>query len=201
MSYYAQYGGIATDIANQYGLDPAIFSGLIDVESSWNPYADAPGSSAYGFTQLLRGTASDLGVNRYDPIANLHGGAQYLQQQLQRFGNYNDALAAYHDGPGNVGGSGGYGYASKVMNAANKYGKPVLETAVGIGRMLAGDPTGASGIFGGMSDLFGGGQDTCGINPFCYLRQWFEESGFVYRLALASLALLLILGGLYLMKG
>jgi hypothetical protein len=41
-------------------------------------------------------------VNRYDVEQNLRGGARYLRQQLDRFGAYHLALAAYNAGPGRV---------------------------------------------------------------------------------------------------
>jgi soluble lytic murein transglycosylase-like protein len=51
----------------------------------------------------MPGTALDLGVrNRFDPIENLRGGADYLARQIIRFGDLRLALAAYNSGPGRV---------------------------------------------------------------------------------------------------
>jgi len=50
----------------------------------------------------MPGTATGLGVNRYNIEENLRGGAAYLRQQLDRFGAYHLALAAYNAGPGRV---------------------------------------------------------------------------------------------------
>ena len=48
-------------------------------------------------------TARDLGVaDRFDPAANLSGGADYLARQLLRFGDVRLALAAYNAGPARV---------------------------------------------------------------------------------------------------
>ena len=58
--------------------------------------------NAFGLTQLMPGTAADLGVNRYDVEQNLRGGARYLRQQLDRFGQVHLALAAYNAGPSRV---------------------------------------------------------------------------------------------------
>ena len=44
-------------------------------------------------------TARNLGVNPHNPKENLEGGARYLRQQYQRFGNWRLALAAYNAGP------------------------------------------------------------------------------------------------------
>jgi soluble lytic murein transglycosylase-like protein len=48
-------------------------------------------------------TAAQLGVkNIFDPEENLSGGARYLAQQINAFGNLRDALAAYNAGPARV---------------------------------------------------------------------------------------------------
>ena len=53
--------------------------------------------------QLTAATARDLGVNRYDVSENIHGGAAYLRQMMDRYsGDVRLALAAYNAGPGAV---------------------------------------------------------------------------------------------------
>jgi soluble lytic murein transglycosylase-like protein len=48
-------------------------------------------------------TARALGVDPWDPVSNLNGGAAYLRAQLDRFGGRIDlALAAYNAGPAAV---------------------------------------------------------------------------------------------------
>ncbi|MFK5977540.1 MAG: lytic transglycosylase domain-containing protein [Rhizobiaceae bacterium] len=87
------------------GLDPLtwriMFQSLVKQESAFNPTAESP-VGAYGLTQLMPGTASGLGVNRKIIEENLHGGAKYITQQLNTFGNIDYALAAYNAGPGRV---------------------------------------------------------------------------------------------------
>src|SRR3546814_10908217 len=47
-------------------------------------------------------TAAGLGFDRYSVEGNLRGGARYLRQQLDTFGQYHLALAAYNARPGRV---------------------------------------------------------------------------------------------------
>jgi len=63
-----------------------LFQALIKQESRFNITAESH-AGAYGLTQLMPGTASDMGVNPYDPMDNLRGGARYITTQLNRFGN------------------------------------------------------------------------------------------------------------------
>lgn len=85
-----------------HGLDPKLLHALVVTESAYR--ADARSSvGAGGLTQLMPGTALELGVrNRFDPVENLRGGADYLARQIARFGDLRLALAAYNAGPGRV---------------------------------------------------------------------------------------------------
>lgn len=87
------------------GMSPfefrAWFQSLVKQESAFNPTAQSH-VGAYGLTQLMPGTASDMGVNPRDPLDNLRGGAKYITIQMNTFGRMDHALAAYNAGPGNV---------------------------------------------------------------------------------------------------
>ena len=88
--------------ADRHGLDRKLLHALVIVESGYRPEAVSP-AGAGGLTQLMPGTASDLGVrDRFDIEQNLSGGADYLARQLLRFGDLRLALAAYNAGPGRV---------------------------------------------------------------------------------------------------
>lgn len=86
----------------KHDLPVGLLDALIWQESRYNPIAVSP-TGAVGLAQLMPGTASDLGVhNRYDPVANINGGARYLRQMLDKFGGIHLALAAYNAGPNAV---------------------------------------------------------------------------------------------------
>lgn len=93
--------GLVKRIAREEGVDETIFLSLVFQESRFNPCVKSP-VGAYGLTQLMPGTAADLGVNPHDLEDNLRGGARYFKQQLRKFGSVELALAAYNAGPGNV---------------------------------------------------------------------------------------------------
>jgi len=197
-------------VGGKYGIPTDIFRGLIATESGYNPNADNPASSAYGYTQLLKGTAQDLGVNRFDPYQNLDGGAKYLAQQYAKFGNWNTAVAAYYQGPGSVEKKGitsaGREYVNKVFSNA---GKTIADFAGDtfknfkdneLARVgLATATGGTSEVVFQTADLLGIGEDKCGDLDFiCRLRNWIKEGNFFTRAILVFLGLVFIAGGLYL---
>ncbi|AOH87320.1 lytic transglycosylase (plasmid) [Sphingomonas panacis] len=97
LGYYA----MMSDIACEYGIPTGLFDAMIIRESGYQAAIYSP-RNAFGLTQLMPDTAEGLGVNRYDIEQNLRGGARYLRQQLDRFGQVHLALAAYNAGPGRV---------------------------------------------------------------------------------------------------
>lgn len=87
-----------------------LLQALIWQESRFTIGARSP-VGAFGLTQIMPGTAGDLGIYPayYDsPYLQVEGGARYLAQMLRMFdGNIIHALAAYNAGPGNVQNYGG----------------------------------------------------------------------------------------------
>jgi hypothetical protein len=92
--------------AQKYGIDEKVFLRLIRQESSGDTSAVSP-KGAIGLGQLMPDTARELGVDPTKPLENLDGSARYLKQQLDRFGSYDLALAAYNAGPSTVEQAGG----------------------------------------------------------------------------------------------
>lgn len=96
------FGRAIAEAAERHGLDPKLLHALVIVESAYRNDACSP-VGACGLTQLMPGTARDLGVSdRFDPLENLRGGADYLARQVLRFGDVRLALAAYNAGPDRV---------------------------------------------------------------------------------------------------
>jgi hypothetical protein len=89
----------ARRIAMEEGVDPELFVTLVQHESGFEQSAVSP-VGAVGLSQLMPDTARGLGVNPYDAIENLRGGARYFSSLLRKYqGNYRLALAGYNAGP------------------------------------------------------------------------------------------------------
>jgi len=97
------YSAQIRNAAGTYGLDPALVTSIIAVESNFNSRAVSK-KSAQGLMQLLPGTAAQMAVrNAFDPAQNIDGGTRYLKQLLDRYGqDLTLALAAYNAGPKRV---------------------------------------------------------------------------------------------------
>jgi len=88
--------------AELYGVDPILVASVMEVESHFrfNSYSSA---GAIGLMQLMPGTAQMIGVDPYNPLENVIGGASYLRTQLDNFVGYGEyavtnAIAAYNAG-------------------------------------------------------------------------------------------------------
>ncbi len=101
-SYTGRYKGElldkAREVARANGIPEDLFLRLVQRESGWNTGAVSP-KGATGLAQLMPETADHLGVDETDPHQNLEGGARYLRQMYDRFGDWRLALAAYNAGP------------------------------------------------------------------------------------------------------
>lgn len=84
--------------ARRYDLPETLFLALVRQESGFQSSVTSS-AGAYGLAQLMPATADYLGVDPLDPIQNLDGGARYLKEQYERFGEWPLALAAYNAGP------------------------------------------------------------------------------------------------------
>ncbi|MBX5467173.1 MAG: lytic transglycosylase domain-containing protein [Firmicutes bacterium] len=113
------------------GLSPLLLEAVAKVESDFNPAAESA-AGAIGVMQLMPATAAELGVDPYNPAANILGGARYLAELLNHFhGNLELALAAYNAGPAAVAHYGGIppypeteAYVRRVLDAFRRLQSP-----------------------------------------------------------------------------
>jgi cell wall-associated NlpC family hydrolase len=133
------------EASKAYGIPQGLLERQIMAESGGNPGAHSP-VGAVGMMQLMPATARGLGVNNpLDPRENILGGAKYLREQFDKFGNWREALAAYNAGPGAVVKYGGVppfaetrDYVSKIMGGLPNVGaapqeSPAVTASAGMG--------------------------------------------------------------------
>ena len=85
--------------ANAFGVPVELVDAVIQVESSWNPYA-VSSKGAAGLMQLMPDTAIRFGVrDRFDIEDNIRGGVAYLAWLIRLFrGDLRLVLGAYYAG-------------------------------------------------------------------------------------------------------
>jgi soluble lytic murein transglycosylase-like protein len=110
---------LARQAAAKEGIPEDLFLNLVQQESGFKPNVTSS-AGAHGYAQLMPGTAADLGVDINDPVQNLRGGARYLKQQYEKFGDWSLALAAYNAGPGAVEKHGGIPPYKETQNYVKK---------------------------------------------------------------------------------
>jgi len=117
--------------SRRFHLDPLMVLAVIHVESGFNPYAVSPAGSV-GLMQLQVETARDIAARLgvpfpseeilFEPEFNVLLGTFYLKQLLDRFGDFDLALAAFHAGPTRIAannlrlGPASLAYADRVWN-------------------------------------------------------------------------------------
>ncbi|MGR7336776.1 lytic transglycosylase domain-containing protein [Klebsiella aerogenes] len=100
----ATYRELLEQAGARHGIPEGLMTQLGGKESSYRPNA-VSSKGARGLTQVMPDTYRGMGYTdeqMQNPEYQADAGARYLSQMYQRFGNWRDALQAYHDGPGNV---------------------------------------------------------------------------------------------------
>ncbi len=122
------YASLVADAADRYGIDRALLTAVVMVESGFDPFA-VSSKGACGLLQLMPATARRFKTRDvFDAGQNIEAGARYLRWLLDRFdGRIDLALAAYNAGEGSVDRYGGIppyaetqSYVVKVLDHASK---------------------------------------------------------------------------------
>lgn len=86
------------EAAEAYGVPAGLIAGTMLVESGGNPTATGPDNPGYGpargLMQIL-GMHFGSGEDPYDPRTNVFRGAQILRRNYDRWGTWEQAIAAY----------------------------------------------------------------------------------------------------------
>lgn len=98
----AQWSNTVHEASQITGVPENLIHAVISVESRYQPRAISP-KGAVGMMQLMPKTAVMLGVNPFDPVQNIYGGAKYLAKLIKQFnGDTRLAIASYNAGAGAV---------------------------------------------------------------------------------------------------
>jgi hypothetical protein len=97
-----QYRPKVYQAATASNVRPALAMGMVAAESAFRPNAVSP-AGARGLTQLMPGTAQEMGVSDpHNVDQSIAGGVRYLGKQIAKYGSEPLGLMAYNWGPGNV---------------------------------------------------------------------------------------------------
>ncbi len=93
------YDHLIVRAARNNRVEPALVKAVIAAESNFNPEAVSH-KGARGLMQLMPETAVEMGINDpMIPAENVLGGTRYLRRMIDRYGDWERALAAYNAGP------------------------------------------------------------------------------------------------------
>ncbi len=77
-----------------YGVDPILITAVMESESGFN-FAAISNKGAIGLMQLMPETAQMIGVDPYDPLSNILGGASHLRALLANYADMGEYAATY----------------------------------------------------------------------------------------------------------
>lgn len=126
---------IIEDMGRKYGIEPALIRGIIKQESNWDVNASRfeahKNDASWGLMQVMLATAQGVLGNPnltttqlINPQVNIEAGTKLMADNLRRWGNLSDAIAAYNAGSPRLGKDGKYvnaEYVSKVLRNYNTY--------------------------------------------------------------------------------
>lgn len=92
------YDQLFEQAGRQFNVDPALLRAQMKIESGGNPNAKSE-KGAVGLMQLIPETQKALGVtDPTDPKQSIYAAARLMAENLDRYGNVEDAVRAYHGG-------------------------------------------------------------------------------------------------------
>lgn len=110
------YADLFTAAGARHGVDPRLLALVAERESGFDPNA-VSSAGARGLMQLMPATAKGLGVlDPFDPTQSVDGAARLLRQNLDAYGNVDEAIAAYNAGGGAVARYGGVPPFAETQN-------------------------------------------------------------------------------------
>jgi hypothetical protein len=128
----AKYVPVLLAASAKYGVSPAFLAAQIEAESGFNPNAVSP-AGAIGISQFMPGTAKSMGIDPRDPVQSINAMAKLMAHYKKQYGSWEQALYAYHDGPGKHDdpGPAGIAYAKKILSKLDprEVGKDIREGA------------------------------------------------------------------------
>jgi hypothetical protein len=93
---------VVKQAALRHNVPPEILAGVYGAETSFGKNVKTSSAGAQGPFQFMPGTAKQYGVNTNDLESSADGAARYLSDLYKQFGNWEQAVAAYNAGPGNI---------------------------------------------------------------------------------------------------
>lgn len=147
------YDQLFEQAGRQFNVDPALLRAQMKIESGGNPKAESE-KGAQGLMQIMPDTQRRLGVtDPNDPRQSIFAAAKLMAENLDRYGNVNDAVLAYHGGtdPANWGPK-TQAYARNVVSAYS--GAPAESAAPAAEDFAAADFADVPGVATAAADDF-----------------------------------------------
>lgn len=133
-----QYGPTIVSAAQANNIDPGVLASLLNTESGFNP-SIISSAGAVGIAQFLPSTATQFGINPYNPTESINAAAEYLNQ-LGYSSNPALALAEYNVGPN--------ASAAVIANQGANYAQTVLAGAANVTGLPGQAPGGPGQVSG-----------------------------------------------------
>jgi len=96
------YSNYLSRLDKHFGLPDGAMNRVWQQESGGALYPSTSKKGAIGAFQLMPDTAKQYGANPFDPVQSANAGGAYLHDLLQKYADFDKALAAYNYGPGNL---------------------------------------------------------------------------------------------------